>query len=371
MHELFRNAYAGRKVLITGHTGFKGSWISLWLSELGADVIGFALEEPPTEPSHFAVAGIAQRITDVRGDIRDLETLCGLIETHRPEIVFHMAAQPIVLRAVAEPHATFETNAMGTVNLLESLRRVGGVRALVSIATDKVYDNQEWVWGYRESDRLGGNDPYSASKSMAELATHAYANTYFPAAKYETHGLAIASARAGNVIGGGDFALYRLVPDCMRALLSSERIGVRNPGSVRPWQHVLEPLSGYLWLGARLLKEGPAFGGAWNFGPLEHTGVTTAEVVEELVSQWGSGDWERMDAGFAKVETGTLRLSWEKAGALLGWRPVYAWKDALAEIVGWFNAFQRGDDMHAVGEAHIGAFVERARALHLPWAESP
>jgi CDP-glucose 4,6-dehydratase len=368
MPETFRNAYAGRKVLVTGHTGFKGSWLTLWLGQLGAEVIGFALEEPPSEPNNFDVAGMGERITDVRGDIRDLEMVCGLIETHRPEIVFHMAAQPIVLRAVAEPHLTFETNAMGTANVMESLRRVHGVRALVSIATDKVYENQEWLWGYRETDRLGGSDPYSASKSMAELATHAYAQTYFHAAKYDSHGLAIASARAGNVIGGGDFARYRIVPDCMRALMNGEPIGVRNPGSIRPWQHVLEPLSGYLWLGARLLTEGPAVGGPWNFGPPEQTGVTTAELVEELVRQWGSGRWENVESGFAKVETGTLRLSWEKAAALLGWRPVYTWKDALAEIVAWFHAFQRGDDLHAVGEAHIAAYVERARALGLPWA---
>lgn len=369
MHEMFQNIYAGKKVLVTGHTGFKGSWLTLWLRNLGAEVVGFALEEPPTEPNNFDVTGLRERITDLRGDIRDLQTVNGLIETHRPEIIFHMAAQPIVLRAVAEPHLTFETNTMGTTNLLESLRRFPGVRALVNITTDKVYENQESLWGYRETDRIGGCDPYSASKSMAELVTHAYAQTYFSASNYGSHGLAIASARAGNVIGGGDFALYRLIPDSMRALMNGESIGVRNPRSIRPWQHVLEPLSGYLSLGAKLLTEGPKWGGPWNFGPLEQTGVSTAELVEELVRQWGAGCWESVDSGFAKVETSTLRLSWEKAAALLAWRPVYTWKDALAEIVAWFHSYQCGDRMDYVCEAHIASYVERACSLGLKWAK--
>ncbi|MCA9969436.1 MAG: hypothetical protein KC425_04425, partial [Anaerolineales bacterium] len=214
---------------------------------------------------------------------------------------------------------------------------------------------------------LGGHDPYSASKAMAELATDAYRQTFFPPARYAEHGVAVATVRAGNVIGGGDFAAYRLVPDCMKALMAGEPIGVRNPLSVRPWQHVLEPLSGYLWLAVKLLQEGPAYGEAWNFGPLEQRGISTQEVAEKLIALWGNGRWVHTDPGYAKVETGLLRLSWEKAAARLGWRPVYTWEEALAEIVAWFKAYQRGDDMGAVMQAHIAAYEARAAALGLGW----
>ena len=374
MKKLFDGVYDGRTVLITGHTGFKGSWLATWLLELGADVIGYSLEEPPTRPSNFAVSRLGRRIIDVRGDVRDFPSLQEVIVTHRPEIVFHLAAQPIVLDSVKRPKSTFDVNAGGTVNVLEAIRLSDSVRALVCITTDKVYENQEWLWGYRETDRLGGHDPYSASKAMSELAIASYRQTFFPADRYEAHGVAVASARAGNVIGGGDFASYRLVPDCMRALLAGEPIGVRNPLSIRPWQHVLESLSGYLWLAAKLLRQGPAFAGAWNFGPLEQKGVSTQELVEKLLELWGTGYWRHTDPGYARVETGQLRLSWEKAASRLDWRPVYCWEEALAEIVDWFKAFQAAQetadiDMAEVGRQHIAAYVERARRLNLPWAQ--
>lgn len=373
MRDQFANAYAGKTVLVTGHTGFKGSWLTTWLLALGANVIGFALDTPPTEPSNFVVSRLGDRIVDLRGDIRDYDRVLATLAEHRPEIVFHMAAQPIVLHSVSHPKLTIDTNAGGTVNVLEAVRQTGSVRALVTITTDKVYENQEWLWGYRETDRLGGHDPYSASKAMAELAIASYRETYFPAERYDEHGVAVASVRAGNVIGGGDFADFRLVPDCMRALMAGEPIGIRNPLSVRPWQLVLEPLSGYLWLGVKLLKQGPAFAEAWNFGPLEIRGMPARALAEKLVELWGSGSWEHTDPGFAQVETGQLRLSWEKAATHLGWRPVYTWVEALSDITRWFKAFQRyqrGDDvdMYAVGRDHIDAYAARAAELGLPWA---
>ena len=365
----FGGAYNGVRVLVTGHTGFKGSWLITWLLELGAKVTGYSLAQPPTVPSNFVASGLAEHIVDLRGDIRDYDRLREAIDAHKPEIIFHLAAQPIVLRSVELPKLTIDTNAGGTVNVLEAIRATGHTRALVSITTDKVYENQEWLWGYRETDQLGGHDPYSASKAMAELAIAAYRSTYFPPEHYgEAHRVAVASTRAGNVIGGGDFADYRLVPDCMKALMDGQPIGVRNPLSVRPWQHVLEPLSGYLWLGARLLRDGPAFGEAWNFGPLEAKGVPAQALAEKLVELWGSGSWVHTRPGYAEVETGQLRLSWDKAAHRLNWRPVYTWVDALREITGWFKAFETGDDMLGVTRRHILEYTERAHALGLDWA---
>ncbi|HMT21723.1 MAG TPA: CDP-glucose 4,6-dehydratase [Promineifilum sp.] len=365
----FNHTYSGETVLVTGHTGFKGSWLVTWLLELGANVIGYGLPEPPTQPSNFVVSGLTEHIIDVRGDIRDYEHLRRTIDTYRPRVVFHLAAQPIVLRSVELPKLTIDTNAGGTVNVLEAVRHSENVRALVSITTDKVYENQEWLWGYRETDQLGGHDPYSASKAMAELAIAAFRSTYFAPERYgQDHHVAVASTRAGNVIGGGDFADYRLVPDCMKALMDGRPIGVRNPLSVRPWQHVLEPLSGYLWLGARLLRDGPAFGEAWNFGPLEQKGVPARALAEKLVELWGSGSWEHTRPGYAEVEAGLLRLSWDKAAHRLDWQPVYSWIDALGEITDWFKAFQAGEAMRDVTRRHILEYTARARELGLEWA---
>ena len=369
MHQLFNGAFKGKTVLVTGHTGFKGSWLSIWLNELGANVVGYALDEPPTDPSNFLTSGVTDCISDNRGDIRNFEKLRDIIHTHQPEIIFHLAAQPIVLRSVSEPRLTLETNAMGTINVLEAIRQTDCVRVLVSITTDKVYHNEEWIWGYRETDRLGGHDPYSASKAMAELAIASYRDTYFPPEKHAEHGVAIASVRAGNVIGGGDFAAFRLVPDCMRALMADEPIGVRNPVSVRPWQLVLEPLSGYLWLAVQLMGENAVdFMDAWNFGPLETNGISTQAIAEKLIELWGSGEWVHTDPGFAKVETGYLRLSWEKAAVFLNWRPVYTWEEALAEIVDWFKAYQHDETMYDICQQHIATYTQRAHDLGLPWA---
>ncbi len=367
MKHLFANTFDDLTVLVTGHTGFKGSWLALWLSELGANVVGYSLEQPATEPSNFELMALGRRLVDIRADVREFEQLRQAIETHRPQIVFHLAAQPIVLRSYEQPKLTFDTNALGTVNVLEAIMTTGSVRALVSITTDKVYEDKEWLWGYRENDPLGGHDPYSASKVMAEHAIAAYRQSYFSTARYGEHGTAVASVRAGNVIGGGDFADYRLVPDCMRALMAGEPIQIRNPHSIRPWQHVLEPLSGYLWLAAKLLKEGPTFAEAWNFGPLEKRGVTTQALAEKLIRLWGAGSWQVTGSSPAKQETGYLRLSWEKAAGRLDWRPVYTLDQALAAITAWFKAYQGGADMYQIGREHLAAYVENARNLALPW----
>jgi CDP-glucose 4,6-dehydratase len=369
VNKLFGGAFDGAVVLVTGHTGFKGSWLATWLLELGATVVGYSLPHPPTTPSNFEVCRLSGHVHDERGDIREMEALRTAIERYRPQVIFHLAAQPIVLRSFEQPKSTIDTNAGGTVNVLEAVRTTDSVRALVSITTDKVYENREWLWGYREHDRLGGSDPYSAGKAMAELAIASYRDCYFPPHKYGEHGVAVASARAGNVIGGGDFADYRLVPDCMRALMAGETIPLRNPASVRPWQHVLEPLSGYLWLAASLLREGAAYAEAWNFGPLESHGVTTQAIVEKLIDLWGSGAWQHTGSGAAKAETGLLRLSWEKAQQRLNWRPVYTCDEALAELAAWFKAYQDGQPMHDVCRRHIQAYVRQARKVDLPWAK--
>jgi CDP-glucose 4,6-dehydratase len=371
MNNSFAGVYKGQTVLVTGHTGFKGSWLITWLLKLGANVIGFSLAEDPTTPSNFVISNLTGKITDIRGDIRDYKILQQAISAHKPRVVFHLAAQPIVLHSIAQPKLTLDTNAGGTVNMLEAIRETDSVRALVSITTDKVYENMEWLWGYRESDRLGGHDPYSASKAMAELAIAAYRHSFFAPKKYAEHQVAVASVRAGNVIGGGDFADFRLVPDCMKALMAGNPIGIRNPLSIRPWQHVLEPLSGYLWLGGKLLTEGPTFGEAWNFGPREQWGIPAAQLAEKLIELWGSGTWIHTDPGYAKVETGQLRLSWEKAAARLSWQPVYTWEEALAEIADWFKAYEsslsQSVDMHDIACLHIDAYTSRAEELGLPW----
>ncbi len=366
----FGGVYRDRTVLVTGHTGFKGSWLTSWLVDLGAKVVGFSLPEPPTEPSNFVLSGLAGEVEDVRADIRDPDAVAAVVARYQPEAIFHLAAMPIVLRSATEPHYTIHTNALGTTNLLEAVRRAGRPTVLVSITTDKVYRDQGWTWGYRETDELGGSDPYSASKAMAELAVRSYRATFFPPAALAEHGVAVATVRAGNVIGGGDMADFRLVPDIARALVAGEPVGLRAPESVRPWQHVLEPLSGYLWLAARMLRDpSPDLCDAWNFGPLEVRGVPARDIADRMIELWGSGSWFHADPhAQQKVETALLRLSWEKAAMALSWRPVYAWHDALAEIVSWWKAYERGEDLRQVGRQHIAAYVDRARELGLGWS---
>lgn len=360
------DTFAGRPVLVTGHTGFKGSWLSIWLRELGARVIGFSLPDLPTTPSNFQTCQLGERLLDLRGDVRDYGALRQVIERYRPEVVFHLAAQPLVLHAYEDPRETFETNVSGTVNLLEAVRTTDSVQAVVCITTDKVYENRGWVWGYRENDRLGGYDPYSSSKAMAELAIAAYRRSFFAEGSP-----ALASTRAGNVIGGGDFAANRLVPDCMRALLDGRPVDVRNPAHVRPWQHVLESLSGYLWLAVKLLEQGQPFAEAWNFAPVEINGVSTQMVVQKVLELWGAGSWQHVPDASAQKESSTLRLSWDKAANRLEWRPIYNWEEALAATVAWFRCYEEQlpqPQMYEMCVAQIEDYTARAREMGLAWA---
>lgn len=377
MKSNFDGIYNNKKVFVTGHTGFKGSWLSTWLTKLGATVIGYSLEEPPTIPSNFELSHLKDKITDIRGDVRDYDHLSKTINKYKPDIVFHLAAQPIILRSYEEPKLTFDTNAGGTVNILESLRNNDSVKALVSITTDKVYKNKEWVWGYRETDVLGDTDPYAASKAMAEHAIESYRHSYFSEQGLGERHLAVASTRAGNVVGGGDFADFRLVPDCIKALMSGESIGIRNPLSTRPWQLVFEPLSGYLWLGAKLWQEpSGGFDRAWNFGPKAVHGITVGEIADIIVEKWGSGAWENTGKEEEqKLEKGLLSLDWTSAKAYLGWEPVYDHHETIEEVVDWFKEYQKQKeknenkiDMFDTCSRHIDEYTKKAKSLKLPWA---
>jgi CDP-glucose 4,6-dehydratase len=366
----FGNIFDGLTALVTGHTGFKGSWLSIWLRELGANVVGYSLD-PPTEPSNFVLSHLKDRLTDVRGDVRDFEHLQQTIAQCRPQVIFHLAAQPLVLPSYQAPKETLDTNVGGTINLLEAVRHTGTIRAVVVVTTDKVYRNREWLWGYREIDELGGHDPYSASKAMAELAISSYRQSFFA----PQHGVAVASARAGNVIGGGDWSERRLVPDCVRALVDHQPIHLRNPDYVRPWQLLLEPLSGYLWLAAKLLGEdGHRYAEAWNLGPQEHRSVTTEELVQKAIALWGDGTYTTGTTQ-TEVETKVLRLDWDKAANRLGWHSIYTWEEALTETMVWYKTYhaqQNNDatpDMYDICVAQIERYVRRARESRVEWAK--
>jgi len=370
--------FHNRRVLVTGHTGFKGSWLALWLKELGAQVIGLSLPQPPTNPNNFDVTGLGNHLIDIRSDIRDYDAVLSALEMHQPEIVFHLAAQPIVLTSYEAPKETFDSNVIGTVNVLEAIRQTNSVEALICITTDKVYQNQNWPWGYRENDLLGGHDPYSASKAMAELAIASYRSAFFADQSRRENRVILSSTRAGNVIGGGDFADFRLIPDCMTAIMRDEPIIVRNPNSVRPWQHVLEPLSGYLWLASQMLTtKGDTFAQAWNFGPPERHGVTTEKIVEKVIALWGSGQWKHQNNAAPQVETAQFTINWDKAAKDLNWMPVYTWEQALEQTVDWFKHYQtqntgRGaasENMYVICARQIQLYSESARQIGLPWAQ--
>jgi CDP-glucose 4,6-dehydratase len=335
MSGISENFWSGRRVLLTGHTGFKGAWLSLWLCSLGAKVCGYALS-PATTPSLFQWAEIDRIVDSHLADIRDLERLKEVMEAARPEVVFHLAAQALVRHSYDVPVETFATNVMGTVNLLEAVRQVGGVRAVVIVTSDKCYENNEWLWGYREPERMGGHDPYSASKGCAEIVTAAYRRSFFGAAGAEGS-TAVASARAGNVIGGGDWAADRLVPDIMRAFTAGQPAAIRNPAAVRPWQHVLEPLSGYLLLAKRLATEGPRYAEGWNFGPTAEGEVSVGDVARMLANQWGSGTVTLAEAPHGPHEAHFLKLDSSKARARLGWKPRLPLVDALKLTVEWYR----------------------------------
>lgn len=351
--------WSGKRVFLTGHTGFKGSWIALWLQRMGAHVTGFALA-PPTSPALFDVAAVAGGMTSLIGDIRDREVLARALIEADPEIVLHMAAQPLVRASYDDPVGTYATNVMGTVHLLEAVRQAKSVRAVCVVTTDKCYENREWVWGYREDEPMGGHDPYSNSKGCAELVVSAYRRSFF-----HNGTVALASGRAGNVIGGGDWAADRLIPDILRSVAAGEPVDIRNPLAIRPWQHVLEPVSGYLVLAQALWNDGHAAAKAWNFGPRDEDARPVQWIVERLCAIWGDGAGWVHDDSVHPHEARYLKLDISRARAELNWQPRWSLGDALDSIVAWHRAWLAGADMHEHCLTEIERFVG---AQHFPAA---
>ena len=338
--------WQGKKVLVTGHTGFKGSWLCMLLNHLGADLSGYALD-PPTDPSLYNLCNLNSFVKSTIADIRDLDRLLNKIEQEKPEIIIHMAAQPLVRLSYDEPLLTYQTNILGTVNLLEAVRisKAKSVRVLVNVTTDKCYENKEWIWPYRENEPLGGHDPYSSSKACSEIVTASYRNSFFNLSHYDHHHIAIATARAGNVIGGGDWASDRLIPDFIRAILNNKVIVIRNPGSIRPWQHVLEPLTGYLMLSEQLYKSGVSFAESWNFGPNDDDAKSVQWVVEKLCDLWGNGASYELDKKLQPHEATYLKLDCSKAKVKLNWQSQWDLNKALASIIDFTKGYQKEADL--------------------------
>jgi CDP-glucose 4,6-dehydratase len=348
---LDKDFWQGKKVFITGHTGFKGSWLCLWLHHLGAEITGYSLPAP-TKPSLFELSEVDKITNTIIGDIRDREKLCSSLIDSNPDIVFHMAAQPLVRESYENPIETYETNVMGTAYLFEAIRLANlkskQIKAVVNVTSDKCYENKEWHWGYREHEQLGGYDPYSNSKACSELITGCYRNSFFHPKTYETHGVAIASARAGNVIGGGDWAKDRLIPDSIQCLLKGEIIKIRNPKSTRPWQHVLEPLSGYLLLAQKLYKEGVRYAEGWNFGPDAESEKPVEWVVSRLCDKWGPNSSFEIVSNNGPHEAHFLKLDCSKAKSELCWKPKWNLEYTLDKVIEWSLAYKTGKDVRSV-----------------------
>ena len=338
----FNDVFKDKTVLITGHTGFKGSWLSIWLRELGANVVGFALE-PYTMKDNFVLCGLKDKLTHIIGDVRDYEKLKKVFDKYQPEFVFHLAAQPIVRESYLNPKETYDINVGGTVNVFECCRLTESVKVIINVTSDKCYENKEWIWGYRENDPMGGHDPYSASKGCSELITAAYRNSFFDPQKFNEHGKSISSVRAGNVVGGGDWQKDRLIPDCIRALESNKPIEIRNPAASRPWQHVLEPLSGYLLLAAKMYSEPVKFSGAWNFGPNYGSVISVGEVVSMIVENWGQGEWIDTSDKSAPHEAKLLSLDTSKVRNMLNWKPQWNIENAVKNTVEWYKHYGKND----------------------------
>jgi len=350
--------WIGKRVFLTGHTGFTGSWLVAWLSEMGASVRGYALK-PPTRPSMFEALDLEQKCDYVQGDVRDLQKLTKAIRGYHPDIVLHLAAQPLVRASYQEPVGTYETNVMGTVSLLQACRSVDNLRVIINVTTDKCYENREWVWGYRESDRLGGYDPYSSSKACSELVTSAFRQSFFNPERFEEHRVAVATARSGNVVGGGDWSQDRLIPDAVRAYSQGRVLGVRNPEAVRPWQHVLEAVRGYLELAQGCFDDGAGYSGAWNFGPGEAGELTVREVIEEFSLQWGDGSvWSDESIPNQPHEAGHLHIDSTKARRRLRWQPKIDFESAMALTAQWYKTYYNrcsSDEMYGLTVDQIAA----------------
>jgi len=361
MKTLFGGIYNGKTVLVTGHTGFKGSWLSYWLQELGANVIGYSLNIP-TSPSHIEL--LDMNIVSIEGDIRDQQKLNSVFEIYKPDIVFHLAAQPLVRYSYINPVETYEVNVIGTLKVFEACRQSESVRAIVNITSDKAYENKEWVWGYRETDPMGGYDPYSASKGCAELVTSSYRNSYFNLEEYgKQHHVLLASCRSGNVIGGGDWGKDRLIPDIMTAANKGERVLLRNPDAIRPWQHVLEPLSGYLLLGWKLFKGESAFAEGWNFGPSDDA-VSVKEVVEYIRLHWNKVGYE-IEEGRHPHEANMLKLDCSKARSQMHWSDVWDIQATIEKVTKWYQAYYEKEYANTYHDLY--AYIEAAKMKKIVW----
>jgi CDP-glucose 4,6-dehydratase len=377
MSRSLADTFGGRRVLLTGHTGFKGSWLAIWLHRLGARVSGYGLG-PPSEPNNFSAAGVRRLLADhYEADVRDAMLLDQAVARADPDVVFHLAAQPLVRTGYAMPRETFEVNVIGTAAVLDAVRARGKSCVVILVTSDKCYENREQVWGYRETDPLGGDDPYSASKGAAEIVAAAYRRSFFDPRELAEHGIKIATVRAGNVIGGGDWAADRLVPDAIRRLSAARAVPVRNPHAIRPWQHVLDPLCGYLTLAARMLEsDDPRWCEAWNFGPLPGQEMSVAELVSRFVETWGGGRWIDVSDRSQPHEAGLLRLSIDKSLGQLGWRPAWTCEEAIDRTVAWYRHFYSAPGLGML-DACLGdvAAYERASAAGekqtVPSPESP
>lgn len=360
---MFGNAYKSKKVFVTGNTGFKGSWLNLWLMKLGANVRGYSLNLP-TDPNHHEILHLD--FETISGDVRNLSKLQSSIEAFQPDIVFHMAAQSLVRKSFQNPVETFETNVMGTVNVFEACRKTDHARAIVNITSDKCYENQEWIWGYRENDPVGGHDPYSASKGCAELLTTSYRKSFFPLEDYQkSHQILVASVRAGNVIGGGDWGDNRLVPDIMRAASQNKRVQIRSPQATRPWQHVLEPLAGYLLLGQQLLEGKREFSGAWNFGPPDEGYQNVLAVVRELQKHWSNINYQIKTDEKNPHEANLLKLDCSKVYAKLKWKSVWSSPTTFAKTAQWYKTYYESG--HVLSEEQLTKYLTDAQHQQISW----
>lgn len=355
----FYNSFKNKTVLVTGHTGFKGSWMAIWLNLIGAKVVGYSLD-PYTTRDNYVVSNISNKIIDIRGDIRDEASLNDVFLKYKPEIVFHFAAQPIVKISYKNPRETYETNVMGSVNLLECVRKTECVKVIIIITSDKCYENKEWIWGYRENDSLGGYDPYSSSKAATEIVVSSYRNSFFNPNDANWNGKSLSSVRAGNVIGGGDWSINRIIPDCIMALEKNKDIEVRSPFATRPWQHVLEPLCGYLQLAERMLSDGKKYCGAWNFGPEYQPEMEVKDIVNMLINFWGYGKWESTPEGITtkNYETNCLYLDCSKAKNILGWYPKLTITEAIKMTVAWYKKYN-SEDIYKLCVKQINEYMDK------------